>query len=204
MSDQSSEKPNESTPLPQEKPQSASSRAPGAGRPTDFTQALADLICSELAAGVSLRTVCAGEDMPCMRTVFYWLRTQPLFLHQYARAKEESADALVEDILDIADNGTNDWMEQHDEDGAAVGWRFNGEALQRSKLRVDTRKWIAARLKPKKYGDRLSTEVTGADGGPIKVVPEAIKALSNEELKFAIELHRKLAAASARAEGPTE
>ena len=99
--------------------------------------------------------------MPSCASVFLWLRKYPEFSEQYAQAKEESADALVEDILDIADDGTNDWMEMKDKEGAIEGWRQNGEALQRSRLRVDTRKWIASKLKAKKYGDKVEHEHSG-------------------------------------------
>lgn len=104
--------------------------------------------------------------MPSMQTVFSWLRSKPEFLEQYARAKDEAADALVDEMLDIADEATNDWMEVHDKDNP--GYRLNGEAINRSRLRVDTRKWIAAKLKPKKYGERVQAELTGVDGGPIQ------------------------------------
>ena len=139
-----------------------------AGRPTIYTPELADQICNRLAEGESLRTVCNNNDMPCKTTVFMWFRTNEEFLNQYARAKEESADALVEDILDIADDGSNDWMERKDAEGEIIGWQLNGEHIQRSKLRVDTRKWAASKLKPKKYGDKIENIHTGPDGGPIE------------------------------------
>jgi len=131
------------------------------GRPTDYTPELAAQICELLSQGKSLRSVCREDSMPCAASVFLWLRKYPEFSEQYAKAKEESADALVEDILDIADDGSNDWMEQKDKEGALEGWRQNGEALQRSRLRVDTRKWIASKLKAKKYGDKLDVEHSG-------------------------------------------
>lgn len=106
-----------------------------------------------MADGLSLRTVCKADEMPDKTTVFKWLRERPEFLAQYARAKEESADALADEMLDIADDGSNDWMELHHREN--VGWVENGEAMQRSRLRVDTRKWIASKLKPKKYGEKL-------------------------------------------------
>ena len=104
--------------------------------------------------------------MPCVATIFNWMRVHQEFLEQYARAKEAQADALAEELLDIADDGSNDWMEVHDRDN--TGWKANGEAIQRSRLRVDTRKWIASKLKPKKYGDKLTQEHSGPDGGPIR------------------------------------
>lgn len=132
------------------------------GRPTDYTPELAAEICELLSQGKSLRSVCRMDSMPCAASVFLWLRRYPEFSEQYAKAKEESADALVEDILDIADDGTNDWMEQRAKEGEEVrGWKENGEAIQRSRLRVDTRKWIASKLKAKKYGDKLDVEHSG-------------------------------------------
>lgn len=123
------------------------------GRPSIYTQDLADRICAELALGKSMRTVLKGDGMPSMDTVFRWLREKPEFSEQYAKAKAESADALVEEMIDIADSGSNDWMENNDPNNP--GYRVNGEHIQRSRLRVDTRKWIASKLKPKKYGEKL-------------------------------------------------
>jgi len=125
------------------------------GRPSDYTQELADRICEQLADGKSLRTVCLADEMPSKATVFSWLRTKPEFLDQYTRAKEESADALTDEMLDISDDATNDWMERH---GESEGWQLNGEHIQRSRLRIETRKWIASKLKPKRYGDKLTHE----------------------------------------------
>ena len=141
------------------------------GRPSEFSQDIADRICAGLADGQSMRTVCAAEDMPDKSTVFRWLRTNKDFCDQYTRAKEESADALTDEMLEISDDATNDWMERHNEEGANVGWQVNGEHIQRSRLRIETRKWLASKLKPKKYGERVSTELTGPNGGPIQVQP---------------------------------
>ena len=129
------------------------------GRPTSYTQELADKICEQLAIGDSLRTACKGDDMPSVATVFNWFRKYPDFLEQYARAKQESADAMAEEILDISDNGSNDWMEVNY--GETEAWKTNGEALQRSRLRVDTRKWLMAKMKPKKYGEKLDMTSDG-------------------------------------------
>jgi hypothetical protein len=127
-----------------------------------YTQEIGDLICAELAEGISLRTVCKADGMPDKKTVFRWLRSHPEFAKQYAIAKEEAADAWAEEILDIADDGTNDWIT--DEKGRTV---FNGEHVQRSRVRIDTRKWIASKLKPKKYGDKITHE--GSEDAPIVV-----------------------------------
>lgn len=133
------------------------------GRPTTYSQKLADEICEQLALGDSLRTVCKEDKMPSLATIFNWFRKYPEFLEQYARAKQESADFMAEEILDISDNGVNDWMEKHY--GEETTWVTNGEALQRSRLRVDTRKWLMSKMKPKKYGEKM--DVT-SDGKAIK------------------------------------
>ena len=131
------------------------------GRPSTYTQEIADEICAGLAEGKSLRTVCRAEHLPCVATVFNWFRTKEGFLEQYTRAKEESADALTDEMLDIADDGTNDWSKQQlGEDGPEIEV-LNKEHIQRSRLRIETRKWLASKLKPKKYGDKVTTEHTG-------------------------------------------
>lgn len=124
------------------------------GRPSDYTDAIADAICEALADGQSLRSICLGEDMPNRATVFRWLANNEVFRDQYARARDVQAEALADEILDIADDGSNDWMERRDDQGGNIGWKENGEAMARSKLRVDARKWVAAKLLPKKYGDK--------------------------------------------------
>lgn len=123
------------------------------GRPSDYTPEMGDHICSELADGKSMRLVCASDDMPDKSTVFRWIRTIETFRNQYARAKEESADALTDEMLDIADDTANDYTKT-DEDGV----KLNPENIQRSRVRIDTRKWLASKLKPKKYGDKQYIE----------------------------------------------
>jgi hypothetical protein len=83
------------------------------------------------------------------------------FSEQYAKACEARTDAMAEDILDIADDGTNDYVEREREDGSTYEVT-NNEAIQRSKLRVDTRKWLMAKTMPKKYGEKLDL-TTGGD-----------------------------------------
>ena len=125
------------------------------GRPSDYTPDLADRLCAELADGRSLRSVCLADDMPSKATVFNWLRTIPEFLDQYTRAKEEAADSLADDIVDIADERDGKAIMA---DGAEVAVVFDSTAVARNRLRVDSRKWIAAKLKPKKYGDKVEVD----------------------------------------------
>lgn len=133
------------------------------GRPTRYTQKLADKICAQLSDGLSMRTVCISDDMPCKTTVFMWLRTKEEFLNQYTRAKQESADALTDEMLDIADDAQNDWTTEKNKDGSEYE-KFNSEHVQRSRLRIETRKWLASKLKPKKYGEKIQQEISGTLG----------------------------------------
>ena len=128
------------------------------GRPTIYTPELAAKICEEIGLGKSMRTVLKGDDMPAMSAVFRWLSEHQEFKEQYARACEERTEAMAEDILDISDESSRDFIET--EDGRQVP---NNEAIQRSKLRVDTRKWLMAKMKPKKYGDKLDMTTNGKD-----------------------------------------
>lgn len=137
------------------------------GRPTDYSDELADTICERLMDGESLRAICDSEGFPKRTTVFRWLAIHPLFSDKYAKAKQEQAEALADEIMDIADDGRNDYMARLDKEGNETGYMVNGEAIARSRLRVDSRKWVASKLLPKKYGEFTRTEVTGADGGPI-------------------------------------
>lgn len=140
------------------------------GRPTDFTQAVADTICERIADGESLRAICDDDDMPGKSTVFRWLAADQSFQDQYARAREAQADSLVDDMLDIADDGRNDWIEKRNADGEAIGWIENGEALRRSQLRIDARKWMASKMQPKKYGEKLDLN----HGGKIDLTPTIV------------------------------
>lgn len=117
-------------------------------------------ICQRIADGESLRAICDDEGMPAKSTVCLWLIEDKAFSDQYARAREAQADALFDDILSIADDGQNDWMERKNAEGQNIGWMENGEALRRSQLRIDARKWMAGKLQPKKYSDKLQVDQT--------------------------------------------
>lgn len=131
------------------------------GRPSSFTQKIADKICERLIDGESLRKICLDDDMPAQGTVCRWLASSETegaaahlrrFREQYARAREMQADTLFDEMLDIADDGVNDYMGEDE--------TYNGDAVQRSKLRIDTRKWMAGKLRPKVYGDK---QLIGSD-----------------------------------------
>jgi hypothetical protein len=115
-------------------------------RPSEYSQETADAICERLINGESLRTICKDEDMPAISTVFRWLSLDKAFSEQYARARDEQADTIADEILAIADGA---------------------EDAQKARLQVDVRKWYAGKLRPKKYGEKVTQEVSGPDGGPI-------------------------------------
>ena len=122
------------------------------GRPSSFSAKLGEVICARLADGRSLRSICADGDMPSATTVFRWLADEKYsaFREQYTRAREAQADAIFDEILDIADDVANDTRKgPNGEDLCDHEW------ISRSRLRVDARKWMAGKLAPKKYGDKL-------------------------------------------------
>ena len=150
------------------------------GRPSRDTEEIAVKICRRLAAGESLRSICRDEALPHESTVRAWVVDDHKgFSTQYARARDIGLEVMADEILEISDDGSNDWMERLGKDGEAIGRQLNGEHVQRSRLRVDTRKWILSKLAPKRYGDKL--QHTGDGGGPIRVRPDLSK-LTDEEL----------------------
>lgn len=119
------------------------------GRPTDYTPELAELICERIAThGVGLKKLCEMyDDMPEKITIRRWCIKDPQFRSQYARAKSLQIEALVDEIIEIADDATHDVI--INDKGNQV---CNAEFIARSRLRIDTRKWLASKLAPKVYG----------------------------------------------------
>lgn len=117
-----------------------------AGRPSDYTEELADKICERIADGESLRAICRDDEMPNKSTVFRWLATNTAFCDQYTHARDAQADSLFDDCLAISDGK---------DDTPSVD-------IQERRLRVDTRKWMAGKLKGK-YSDKVK-HVGGDDG----------------------------------------
>lgn len=125
-------------------------------RSSQFTQEMADVICERLAEGESLRKICRDDDMPVTSTVCKWLVQNKAFAEQYAHARDAQADTLADEILEIADDGTNDTYK--DENGYT---KTDQEVIGRSRLRVDARKWLASKMAPKKYGEKVQQEISG-------------------------------------------
>lgn len=128
-----------------------------------YTPELGDLVCEALAKSGSLRAVCREDWAPDRSTVMRWVVDDiDGFAAKYARAKSLGIDEFVEETLEIADDGSNDWMKSNKPD--AEGYVLNGEHVQRSKVRIETRRWLAERMEPKKYGARAGLDLTSSDG----------------------------------------
>lgn len=127
------------------------------GRPTIYTLKLAKQVCKALAISThGLRKVCQNNpNFPCADTILMWRLENKEFSALYDNAKQHQIEALADDMLDIADDAINDYRQ--DKDGNDV---IDSEHIQRSRVRIDTRKWLCAKLMPKKYGDRTITEST--------------------------------------------
>ena len=155
------------------------------GRPSDYSLELSDKICSMLADGKSMRSISKMDGMPVTTTLFRWLRENEAFKQQYEIAKQECADLYAEDIVDIADDSANDYVDAEDQNGATGATRLNTEHVQRSRLRIDARKWVASKLKPKKYGEKIAHG--GADDLPpiqtVQLDPKEYAAVREEMLK---------------------
>lgn len=136
------------------------------GRPTLYTKALATEICKRLAETGNLRAVCRAEDMPTEATVRSWaLDDRDGFSSQYTRARELGYLSMADELTEIADDDSGDV--KIDGEGNE---RMDAEFVGRSRLKLDTRKWLLSKALPKFFGDKLAH--TGADGGAIKVEEE--------------------------------
>lgn len=137
------------------KPANGQSVAPKAkrGRPSKFTPELADEIVLRISNGEPLREICRDEHMPAWRTFYDWQEADKAFSARIARARELGEEAIAQECLAIADTAKNDWMETHGQDD--VGYKLNGEHIQRSKLRIETRLKLLAKWNPRKWGEKV-------------------------------------------------
>ena len=124
-------------------------------------------VCSEIEKGKALRNVLKDENMPSTSTFYQWLDNDEVKAKQYARATEVRADIIFDDILTIADENTNDTS--INENGIEV---VNNDVIQRSRLRIDARKWVLSKLNPKKFGDK--TDIT-TNGKEVNITPQEVK-----------------------------
>lgn len=156
-------KPKAAAPAAEEKPK---------GRPSTFTQEIAEEICHRLSQGEPLAQICRDEGMPAVRTVSDWRAANERFSADFARAREEGFDTIAAECLDIADETAFDTL------STEHGDRPNTEWISRSKLRIETRLKLLAKWDPKRYGEKIA--IGGADDLP------PIKKMSDDELEAAI------------------
>lgn len=132
------------------------------GRPSMYSEALADKICLAIqSTSKGLNSICSvNDDFPHPATIYDWLIKYPTFSEKYARARERQAEFMADQIVEIADDSSNDTMTVTSKSGEPIEME-NKEWVNRSKLRVDTRKWLMSKLAPKKYGDKIQTEHSG-------------------------------------------
>lgn len=136
------------------------------GRPTKFTPELAARICAELSTGKPMTIICDSEDMPNPSTVWDWTKNDPAFSQDIARARDSGYDRIAQDALNIADETGSDTVVTQ------FGPRPDKEWIMRSRLRVETRLKLLAKWDPKRYGERITQEISGPDGGPVKTQGE--------------------------------
>ena len=145
---------------------------PARGRPTLYSEEIAAEICERLASGESLRQICRDEHLPQEPTVRLWaIEDREGFSARYSRSREIGWHAMAEETLEIADDGSNDWYERETKSGRKVK-ELDGEHVQRSRLRVDTRKWLLAKMLPAVFSDRVRVDVN----------ERAAEAIGDEEL----------------------
>lgn len=140
------------------------------GRPTIFTEARALRICERLASGEPLTRICRAAAMPGITSVYRWLTANEVFRGMYARAREDQADTLADEIQAIADEPLIGQRVTVSGSGKKRKREVvSGDMIEHRRLQVDTRKWIASKLKPRVYADR--TTLQNPDGSPINCVP---------------------------------
>lgn len=122
-----------------------------AHRPSGYTDKIAEAICERIAAGETLRDICATDGYPSKSTIFRWTVKNPDFRALYTEAMRWRSQGRADEIIEIADDGSQDWETVLEAEGAAVQ-RLNKEAIARSKLRIQCRQWLLERELPKKYG----------------------------------------------------
>jgi len=174
----------------------AGKRGVGAPRKYDRT-AVAEHVCSQLKTGRSLESICKEEGMPQVGTFLEWVAEDPSGIGKdYAHAREIGYALLADEIIKLSDK-THEWVmiQELDDDGKPVFESdgkpklkqvllpLSADVIAHKRVQIDTRKWMLSKMLPKVYGDKVTQEHTGADGGPIAIAAVDLKNLSDEELE---------------------
>lgn len=151
-------------------PQPVTFKAPGGGTsirhpPKRYTPEMGREICRQIMEGRTLKKICEDPRMPSKRAIMYWLSdpARADFRELYYYSRRVYSEILVDEIVTIADDTSNDWKEKKDRHGNFLKMVPDNEAIQRSRLKIDTRKWLAAKLMPRIYGENkvMQHDVTG-------------------------------------------
>jgi hypothetical protein len=150
------------------------------GRPTKYCDQIAAEICGRLSCGEPVSTICKDDHMPGVTTIFMWLRRHDEFRKDYEEARKNGAHTYADQIAQIIDTKP---LEIVDEQGNV---RYDSASIAWNRLRMDGRKWLAAKYLPKVYGERLGVE--GVEDGVAIKTEDATFAklsaiLSNMEMK---------------------
>lgn len=122
------------------------------GRPTIYTDETAEKIYKAISTTkYGIKYLCKhNPDFPALDTVYMWIARNDKFSELYYKAKRNQMNFHAEELIAIADNVKND--HKLNKNGE---WVVNNEAVNRSRLRIDTRKWLMSKLMPKIYGDKI-------------------------------------------------
>ena len=139
------------------------------GIPSVYTPELAEEICARLSAGKSLKSICRDPGMPPFSTVQGWARTNHCgFTALYNCARELQAQTFADELIDIADDGTNDWVRRENQRGR-VSYVVDKEHIARSRLRFEARQWVISKILPKTFGDKLQLKHRSAVASPVLI-----------------------------------
>lgn len=135
------------------------------GGPTTLTWEIAEEICERLADGESMKAICRDPDMPNITLIYKWKRDTPWFDRMFKQARQDQVHTLVDEIIDIADDSTNDYVERETAKGTTIV--LDEEHIRRSAIRIEARKWLAERMAPKEFGPKAELAVGNPDGSSL-------------------------------------
>ena len=137
------------------------------GRPAALTTELKAEICDRVVLGETVRQIAADPRMPAESTIFLTLARDAEFAAEYGRARVIQCYRWEDEIIEIADGTAGDWVTREGHNGTSVKVA-NQEHIQRSRIRIDARKWLMSKRVPKRYGEKVTQEHVGSEGGPIQ------------------------------------
>ena len=143
-----------------------------------YNAGIAMKLCAELMKKRSLASVCKDPGMPSTATVCAWLANPKFeeFQREYYKARRVAAELYIDEIFEIADDTEHDWKPTFNKAGDIKGWKPDNEAIQRSRVKIDIRKWYASKMIPRMYGENM--DITHGVTGDLA---ELLKAASNKD-----------------------